>query len=109
MSMHPRSLEPLEAPPRLRLRGTVAGRVQGVGFRAFVRHHAQRLGLDGWVRNLPGREVELDAAGPAPALAKLEHLVKKGPTFARVERHQLTLETPDPQAPAPGTGFEVTR
>jgi acylphosphatase len=41
----------------------VRGRVQGVGFRAFVEHHAIQRGLTGWVRNR--RDGSVEAVLPA--------------------------------------------
>ncbi len=64
---------------------TVFGRVQGVGFRWFVQQEAQRCGARGWVRNLPGGEVELHAEGSAQALAELERAVEAGPRYSRVD------------------------
>jgi len=63
----------------------IVGRVQGVGFRWFVREQARALELAGWVRNLPSGNVELMAAGPQHALDKLEAAVRHGPPGARVE------------------------
>ena len=68
-----------------RLHVRVAGRVQGVGFRWFIRQEARKLGVAGWVRNLPTGEVELLAEGPAAALEELARVVGKGPPGARVE------------------------
>ncbi len=62
----------------------VAGRVQGVGFRYFVLREAQALGLSGWVRNLPGGEVEVLAVGDEAPLATLEGRLWQGPPHARV-------------------------
>jgi acylphosphatase len=64
----------------------IAGRVQGVGFRWFVREQARALDLAGWVRNLPSGSVELVAAGSPGALDKLEAVLRAGPPGARVER-----------------------
>jgi acylphosphatase len=64
----------------------VSGRVQGVGFREFTRRAAQRLGLGGWVRNLPGGEVEVVADGERDALERLVTAVGRGPAGAAV-RH----------------------
>ena len=62
----------------------VDGRVQGVGFRWFVREKALRLGVGGWVRNLPGGGVEVAAAGAPDAIAALRTAVARGPVGARV-------------------------
>jgi acylphosphatase len=48
---------------RTRLTATVRGRVQGVGFRAWVRRRAAALPLDGWARNAPDGSVEVVAEG----------------------------------------------
>jgi len=80
--------EPTSAPeePR-RLRAVVRGRVQGVNFRAFTASHARRLGLTGYVRNLPdGTSVEVVAEGPSSALADLLKHLRQGPPLARVDR-----------------------
>lgn len=56
------------------LHAIVSGRVQGVGFRFFVRSEAVQLGLVGWVRNLDSGDVKVLAEGDR---AKLDELVKK--------------------------------
>ena len=64
----------------------ITGRVQGVGFRWWVRRHADALGLVGWVMNGDDeRSVEVVAEGSEPALAELERLLNAGPSGARVE------------------------
>lgn len=68
----------------LRLRLVVRGRVQGVGFRWFVRETARANGLAGWVRNNPDGSVELEAGGPPSSLATLRAAVSEGPRGARV-------------------------
>jgi len=68
-----------------RLRALVRGRVQRVLFRDFTCRHAQRLGLTGWVRNLPdGTTVEVVAEGPRFALRKLLTQLHVGPPRAQV-------------------------
>ncbi len=62
----------------------VHGRVQGVGFRAFVLRCARELALAGEVRNRPDGAVEILAEGPPGPLARLVDEVKRGPVAARV-------------------------
>lgn len=88
---------------RFRRAYRLEGRVQGVGFRAFIRREAQRLGLAGWARNAADGSVELEAAGDPESLAAFEERLRQGPPGARVER----LETRElPGAAAEGT-FEI--
>ena len=70
-----------------RLEAKIYGRVQGVGFRVFVRDKALALGLTGYARNkfMP-RRVEVVAEGPKPALQTLLRFLEEGPSLARVER-----------------------
>jgi acylphosphatase len=69
-----------------RLTARVTGRVQGVGFRWWVRRQAEGLGLVGWVMNGDDeRSVEVVAEGPASALGELERFLNAGPSGARVE------------------------
>lgn len=67
-----------------RVRVRIAGRVQGVGFRWFVREEARRLGLSGWVTNLATGEVEVAAAGQGSSIARLRDALGVGPTGAAV-------------------------
>jgi acylphosphatase len=64
----------------------VRGRVQGVGFRWFVRAEAERLGLHGWVRNASDGSVEVCVEGDPRALADLTSALALGPPGARVDR-----------------------
>jgi acylphosphatase len=69
-----------------RLQATINGRVQGVGFREFVRFEATNRGLTGYVRNSDdGRGVEVVAEGEDAGLMELVEALHKGPRFARVE------------------------
>ena len=69
------------------LRAVVHGYVQGVFFRAFVAGQARRLGLTGYVRNLPdGKTVEVSAEGERKQLEELVDHLKVGPPAAKVER-----------------------
>lgn len=71
-----------------RLKATIYGRVQGVGFRVFVQDKARALGLTGYARNKysPQRYVEVVAEGPRPALETLLRYLQRGPSLAYVER-----------------------
>jgi acylphosphatase len=62
----------------------ISGRVQGVGFRWFVREEARRLGLSGWVTNLPTGDVEVRAGGAGTSLERLRRALEVGPTGAEV-------------------------
>jgi len=62
----------------------VRGRVQGVGFRWFVRERARALGLKGWVRNHPNGCVEVVAVGSDSAVEELCSLLRQGPAGAHV-------------------------
>ena len=66
------------------LHAVVRGRVQGVGFRWFVRERARRLDVRGWVRNRGDGSVEVEAAGEPDSLQELRALLAKGPAGAHV-------------------------
>ena len=63
----------------------VSGRVQGVGYRAFVADAARAERLEGWCRNLPDGSVEVRAEGDAEALSRFEWRLWQGPSMARVD------------------------
>ena len=71
----------------------IEGRVQGVGFRYFTRKTARRLGLCGFVRNLPDGTVEAAAEGSDEALEGLEQSLRQGPPGSRVAAVKITHET----------------
>ena len=76
------------------LRVRIWGRVQGVGFRWFVREEARRLGLSGWVTNLPNGGVEVAAGGEASSLQRLRAALAVGPSGAEVSQlEDVTDET----------------
>lgn len=62
----------------------VRGRVQGVGFRYAACNMARELGLAGWVRNLPGGEVEAEFQGPRVKLDSALAWCERGPRVAHV-------------------------
>jgi|SRR3954464_1399526 acylphosphatase len=70
---------------RLILQVTIRGRVQGVGYRAWVEYQAIRSGLEGWVRNRADGSVEAVFAGAPDIVAQLVALCRRGPSSARVD------------------------
>ena len=78
--------------PHKRLAAQVSGRVQGVGFRHFVRGQARGLGLSGWVRNEPDGSVRLVAEGPEADLMALLAAVRRGPAMSYVIEVEATWE-----------------
>jgi acylphosphatase len=69
----------------VRVRLLVSGRVQGVGFRWFVREAARQHRLAGWVRNRPDGSVELEASGVDTAVHGFVEAIREGPPGARVD------------------------
>ena len=63
----------------------VAGKVQGVFFRAATRERALRLGIAGYAKNLADGRVEVIASGSVDALTELDAWLQHGPPAARVE------------------------
>lgn len=72
----------------------VSGRVQGVGFRAFVMQAGALYGLTGWVRNLADDQVEAVAEGRREGIERFVEAVKRGPRPARVEDSRVDWESP---------------
>ena len=62
----------------------ISGFVQGVGFRAYVRSKARKLGINGWTRNLKDERVEAVFQGEEEAINKLLKFCNRGPFFANV-------------------------
>ena len=63
---------------------TVAGRVQGVGFRRWAERQAEELNLSGWVRNLSDGRVEIMAEGEEDDELAFWQACQKGPLFGKV-------------------------
>lgn len=70
--------------PVVRRRVVVHGQVQGVGFRWNARTEATRLGVSGWVRNLPDGSVEAEIEGDWPSVDDMVEWLRRGPPFAEV-------------------------
>ena len=80
----------------------VAGRVQGVGYRAWAAREARARGLKGWVRNRADGSVEAVFAGPDEGVGAMIEACRRGPLAARVDRLTTFSAGLEPWA-----GFEV--
>jgi acylphosphatase len=72
----------------------ISGRVQGVGYRAWMAEQATALGVDGWVRNRADGAVEALISGTADAVEELARACRRGPRFAQVD--SVVEEIADP-------------
>jgi acylphosphatase len=63
----------------------ITGRVQGVGYRAWIEHQARNHNLEGWVRNRRDGSVEALFAGPENLIAEMIERCRRGPSSARVD------------------------
>ena len=75
---------------RLCWHALVSGRVQGVAYRQHTDEQAQRLDLDGWVRNLDDGRVEVLFEGEAEAVQALATWLEQGPSAAEVAEVALS-------------------
>ncbi len=89
----------------VRIHAIVTGHVQGVGFRAFTRHHATQKKLQGWVRNRANGTVELEAEGPRNVLEAFLSILHEGPQYSRVS--QISVDWKD--ANRQTQGFVILR
>jgi acylphosphatase len=85
----------------------IRGRVQGVGYRAFVEDAALDHGLAGWVRNRRNGEVEAVFAGPAAAVAQVAEACRHGPRGALVDSVEERDATQEELALCGGARFAV--
>jgi acylphosphatase len=74
---------------------TIRGRVQGVGYRAFVDDEARLHDLEGWVRNRRDGSVEAVFGGPAGTVTAMIESCRRGPSSARVDAVQDEAAGPD--------------
>lgn len=81
----------------------ISGHVQGVFFRQSTQNQARRLGLSGWVRNLPDGRVEAKVWGDAEAVNALARWCQTGPANALVTDVSVEDSTPEPDV----TGFHI--
>ena len=81
----------------------IQGKVQGVGFRMWVRSIGTELGVRGSVRNLKDGSVEIHAAGTGESIARFERRLSQGPPGARVTG---VVRAPS-RMPIPENGFKI--
>lgn len=81
----------------------ITGRVQGVGFRYATHTMAVNLGLSGWVRNLPGGQVEACFYGEHLVLEQMLDWCKSGPRMANVT--DVTFDWQETDTPV--YGFQI--
>lgn len=89
---------------RICLHGYVSGKVQGVSFRQATAEQAERLDLDGWVRNLADGRVEVLVEGAEAPVRELAAWLEQGPEQAQVAAVEL-----EEQALQGVVGFIVRR
>lgn len=77
-----------------RVRVTVAGRVQGVFFRATCARLAREAGLGGYVRNLPDGRLEAAFEGEERAVDAMVDWCRRGPDLALVDSVEAFPEDP---------------
>ena len=75
----------------------VSGTVQGVGFRYFTQHAAEKLNVSGYVRNLLDGRVEVFAVGTPQQHAQLRATLERGPRFSSVSEVREEAASLDPQ------------
>ncbi|MFN3385514.1 MAG: acylphosphatase [Candidatus Thermochlorobacter sp.] len=89
-----------------RIYAIASGRVQGVGYRWFIQHHAEQFGLSGYVRNLPDGRVEMELQGESAMVEALLEKARIGPWAAHVS--SLKVE-PRPVQALLQPNFEIRR
>lgn len=87
----------------IHVHAVVSGIVQGVGFRFYTQHQAERLGVSGSVFNRLDGKVECELEGPADAVGAMVDWLHRGPRSARVTGVETT-----PGAVTGAKGFGVT-
>ena len=98
----------MSEPARIIVHIVVHGRVQGVGYRAFVEREAGRHCLEGWVRNCRDGTVEALFKGEADVIDDMIAACKRGPSGARVDLiDQRAGSEADLRARVPGEEFSL--
>ncbi len=67
------------------IRLIVKGKVQGVFYRAYAKDIADQLGITGWAKNLPDKNVEIIVTANDKLLRQFVERCKQGPPRANVD------------------------
>ena len=86
------------------VRGFVRGRVQGVGFRYFVRSNAHRHSVTGYANNLADGRVEFLLQGEVDSVEKVVAAIHQGPAYSRVDEVMVGAAQDLPPSAAFTTG-----
>ncbi len=70
--------------------GRAIGRVQGVGFRMFVRAEATKRKVTGWVKNMSDGSVTMELQGEAQTVERLIAKIKRGNDWIQVNEFELS-------------------
>ena len=70
----------------------ISGIVQGVFYRAFIKEHAEKIGIKGFIRNLEDGRVEVFIEGNPEEVKKMIELCKKGPKHSEIKNVEEKLE-----------------
>lgn len=88
----------------------IHGRVQGVGFRAYVEGEAEASGIEGWVRNRHDGSVEVVLAGDEGLVEGMIASLRRGPPVSRIDRIDISRASEhDLRQRPPGQKFSVLR
>jgi len=77
---------------KIRAHVFISGRVQGVFFRTNTKEEADRLGVLGWVKNLPDGRVEAVFEGNREKVEEMVNWTSKGPIWAKIDDFSVTWE-----------------
>ena len=76
----------------VRVHAIISGRVQGVFYRLETQNAANRIGVNGWVRNLPDGTVEAVFEGEKGRVKDIIAWCQKGPRNARVDQVKVDYQ-----------------
>ena len=84
------TIETADLENAVRKAGRAVGRVQGVGFRMFVRAEATKRKVTGWVKNMSDGSVTMELQGEAQTVERLIAKIKRGNDWIQVNEFELS-------------------